>query len=353
MWTEDSVDSNPPLQSSRWTDPEASTLYGRTESHTGDTTGVPSSRETQFGLSGLRDTVGAPPAPPRRPLLVIIDGKRVSDRFVLDKDAVVIGREVDCDLSLQDGRISRRHTQICWSNRDHPTEDPLCFVEDMGSRNGTVVNGQKIEGRQPLRDGDRILLGTTLVGFYIKDEQELSLDQKLFEMATTDGLTGLSNRLFFQTESRREIERARRYDRSLCLMVIDLDHFKNVNDTHGHAAGDVVLRQFARLLTLAMRDGDILGRLGGEEFGALLPETDLKGAVATAERLRKRVEQQEFRYNDQVIQITVSVGVAAFGAQYTSRQAFFEAADKALYQAKQEGRNQVCAAPSPSEKSTT
>lgn len=279
--------------------------------------------------------------PHRRPVLVVIDGKQMSDRFILTRREVVIGRDSDVDIIFNDGRVSRRHAKITWENIENETEDPQCRVDDLQSRNGTMVNGQRIR-TQSLRDGDRIMIGTTLVGYYIKDDQELSLDQKLLTMATTDSLTGLANRLFFQTEARREIHRAARYGRPLSIIVIDLDHFKYVNDTFGHAAGDTVLRQLARIIVVTMREGDVIGRVGGEEFAVLLPETNLDGAVASAERLRQRVGSHVFRHQDTSIQVTISLGVAQHSAQYSKWEAFFEAADKALYEAKANGRNQTC-----------
>jgi len=212
--------------------------------------------------------------------------------------------------------------------------------------NATLVSGQRIE-RTGLHDGDRILIGSTLLAFYVKDEQELSLDQQLLQMATTDGLTGLANRYYFLTVARREIERARRYQRDLSLIMLDLDHFKSINDTQGHAAGDMVLRQLARILVVTMREGDLIGRVGGEEFAILLPETALEGASATAERIRQRVSDHNFQFHGIDMHVTVSLGVAEFTYSYATREAFFEAADKALYEAKSKGRNCVCEAPKP------
>lgn len=282
--------------------------------------------------------------PHRRPVLVVIDGKQMSDRFILTRREVVIGRDSDVDIIFNDGRVSRRHAKITWENIENETEDPQCRIDDLQSRNGIMVNGQRIR-TQTLRDGDRILIGTTLVGYYVKDDQELSLDQKLLTMATTDSLTGLANRLFFQTEARREIHRSVRYGRPLSIIVLDLDHFKSVNDTFGHAAGDTVLRQLARILVVTMREGDVIGRVGGEEFAVLLPETNLEGAIASAERLRQRVGSHVFRHQDTSIQVTVSLGVAQHSSQYKKWEAFFEAADKALYEAKANGRNQTCHVP--------
>ncbi len=327
-----------------WLNPDDSTLpAAKNRARTPD----PSGETRVDGITtSQRETIPNPSAR-RRPVLVHIDeGRRVGDRFILAKPEIFIGRESNCDLSFQDGRISRQHARILWENMESDREEPRCSLEDLGSRNGTLVNGQRIE-RTGLHDGDRILIGSTLLAFYVKDEQELSLDQQLLQMATTDGLTGLANRYYFLTVARREIERARRYQRDLSLIMLDLDHFKSINDTQGHAAGDMVLRQLARILVVTMREGDLIGRVGGEEFAILLPETALEGASATAERIRQRVSDHNFQFHGIDMHVTVSLGVAEFTYSYATREAFFEAADKALYEAKSKGRNCVCEAPKP------
>lgn len=298
-----------------------------------------STTDSRLAASPVRETR-------HRPVLVVIDGKRISERYVMRKPTAVLGREAEADMAVPDGRVSRQHARIVWENFEHEDQVPSCYIEDLDSRNGTLVNGMKVK-RHPLKDGDRLLLGATLVGFYIKDDAELNLDQQLLVMATTDALTGLANRHYFQNESRREIDRARRYSRPLSLILLDLDHFKKVNDTYGHPAGDAVLRQVARILITAMREGDLVGRLGGEEFAVLLPETPLEGAVASAERLRDRIEHHVFTHKDMQIHATVSLGVAEFSPTYAGRESLFEAADRSLYDAKASGRNRVRVAQTP------
>lgn len=280
----------------------------------------------------------------RRPVLVILEGKSPGKQHILEKEATTLGREIDVEMVLNDGRVSRHHCRIRWENIDRDTEEPRCLLEDLDSRNGVIVNGQRIR-EHALQNGDHFLVGATLIGFYLKDEKELNVEKRLLAMATTDGLTGLANRAFFETEARREIDRANRYGRPLSILTMDLDHFKRVNDTYGHPAGDTVLRQFSRLLLVTVRQGDLVGRLGGEEFGVLLPETPMVGAVRTAERIRERTERHTFQHKDLKILVTVSIGIAEYSPQYTNRTDFFEAADQALYRAKEAGRNWHCCAP--------
>jgi two-component system cell cycle response regulator len=163
-------------------------------------------------------------------------------------------------------------------------------------------------------------------------------------MSVRDELTGMFNRRYFREALEREISGAQRYNHGLALCMIDLDHFKRVNDTHGHLCGDRVLQEFGRLLGDSIRKYDVGCRYGGEEFAVILPDTPLDKAVSLCERFRERVQEHEFKYEALTLRITASAGVAAraTGALITGRQ-LVDLADKALYQAKSQGRNQVVA----------
>jgi diguanylate cyclase (GGDEF)-like protein len=165
--------------------------------------------------------------------------------------------------------------------------------------------------------------------------------EQIREMATTDTLTGLYNRRQFYTMAEIELARSTRYNKPMTIMVIDLDHFKKVNDTYGHAAGDITLRNIARLCQLVLRKIDLVGRLGGEEFGVLLPETSLKDALIAAERLRETIANTTIEFKGDEIAVTASIGAAqSFGLDDTL-EAILERADYALYEAKEAGRNQI------------
>ena len=162
------------------------------------------------------------------------------------------------------------------------------------------------------------------------------------EMAVTDALTGLRNRRLFGERLGEELLRAQRYAKPLSLMMLDLDLFKDINDRHGHVAGDAVLQQFGRLLAAQMRDVDLAARYGGEEFAVILPETDGDAARRIGERIRAAVQAAHFEAPDgQVIPLTVSIGIAAAPPAPKDGAVLIEAADAALYQAKQAGRNCV------------
>jgi diguanylate cyclase (GGDEF)-like protein len=168
-------------------------------------------------------------------------------------------------------------------------------------------------------------------------------NEKLRSLAFTDGLTGLYNHRFFQDMLDREMNRVERYSRSLSLILIDIDHFKNVNDTYGHPQGDAVLSSIAKLFEDTIRRPDMAARYGGEEFAIVLPETNTKGAVVLAERLRKLVEDKEFPVEDKLIRVTISLGVTTYdsSAGKKTKDEVIAAADKALYNSKGTGRNKL------------
>jgi diguanylate cyclase (GGDEF)-like protein len=167
---------------------------------------------------------------------------------------------------------------------------------------------------------------------------------ELRQMAKSDGLTGALTRRGFLSEVERDFERSRRYDRPSALVLIDIDHFKRINDLYGHQAGDDVLMNFARSCRDGMRRTDVLGRMGGEEFGLLLPETDASEALECAERLRTMIEAMRVKSDGQEIAVTASFGVAALGPGITGAAHWLSEADIALYEAKQFGRNRAVAA---------
>lgn len=170
------------------------------------------------------------------------------------------------------------------------------------------------------------------------------LEAELFHQASTDALTGISNRRYFMARGEQELRRARRFARPLAVMMIDIDHFKGVNDTHGHAGGDVVLQEVVKACTASLRGTDALGRLGGEEFAVLMPETELRAGAEVADRLRHYIAERPIVVGTQIVHCTVSVGIAALQPQDADMDALLQRADHALYLAKRGGRNQVIVA---------
>ena len=168
-----------------------------------------------------------------------------------------------------------------------------------------------------------------------------SANTKLQELALRDGLTGLLNRRYWESCLEREFARHQRYDNPVSLVIFDIDHFKRVNDTYGHQTGDEVIRETARITSQLVRETDFAGRYGGEEFVVLLPGTTLDGAAQFAERLRSTIERQQLDYQGSPLTFTVSLGVATLADDMAGYKALLERADKALYQSKEGGRNQV------------
>ena len=171
-----------------------------------------------------------------------------------------------------------------------------------------------------------------------------SYEKKLLEMARIDALTKAYNRSFLDKRLTEELERARRFANPLSIILIDIDFFKNVNDTHGHLCGDHTLRSIASILQRTVRTVDLVGRYGGEEFCCILPETPSANACILAERLRHEIETEVFTFGDRQFHITISLGVAEYDEETTTLEALIGRADSALYQAKSAGRNRVICA---------
>ncbi len=226
--------------------------------------------------------------------------------------------------------------------------------------NGTVVRGLQALKIFPLRSGESTV-GTLVCGSRKPDAlpegaqrdlamlalqaaealQRTRLYERAERLATTDGLTGLSNRRTFNEQLKSRLRQAERYRRPLSLLLLDIDHFKRVNDTHGHPAGDAVLRGVARLAQKQARDTDLCARYGGEELALILPETDAPGALVIAERIRAAMAAAQHFTESGAVRVTVSVGIATSAGGGDSPEALLEACDKALYRAKQGGRNRV------------
>lgn len=277
----------------------------------------------------------------RRPgeaCLVVIHAPVQNDlgrRYVLDKDTTTVGRGRDNDIVLPSDCVSRRHARL-------EQRAGTLFVVDLASTNGTFINDDAhcVRERQ-LERGDRLKIGDTIFKYLSGSDIELQYHEIIFRMTVTDGLTDLANRKQLDALLEEEIPRARRHNRDLSLLMIDIDFFKNINDTHGHLTGDSVLRGLAAILQRRLRPNDKLGRYGGEEFCAILPETSVHNAAKIAEELRALVEAHAFVAEDKNIRVTISVGAGALQAGMTLPD-LYRCADEMLYKAKRTGRNKVC-----------
>ena len=196
--------------------------------------------------------------------VVVIHGEGLGKRVDVDEKPIIVGRSQECDLHIPHPSVSRQHCSI-WRDAEGYR------VRDLGSTNRTRVNEQRIDGAM-LADGDHITVGETILKFISHASVEARYHEEVYQLATHDALTELCNRRHFLELLDKEIARAERHGRPLALAIVDVDHFKRVNDEHGHIAGDGVLKQIAEVLRAHVRGEDIAARIGGEEFAVLLPE---------------------------------------------------------------------------------
>ena len=267
--------------------------------------------------------------------LVAYAGAALGRVFPIRAGLVILGRAPDAGIALLDGEVSRYHARF-------RVEEGHVQVEDLGSTNGTRVNGELIRGPLDLRAGDRLSMGGHVLKLVFLDPLERTFHETLLDLSTKDPLTGLANRGSVLAEFQNRFGLSLRYDRPLSVVVCDLDHFKRVNDTYGHGAGDFVLHVFGERLMGALREADLAGRIGGEEFLMVLPETDLSGARPFAERLRKAINSMPVPLPSGAINITCSLGIAERTAADLEAGQLLARADAAMYQAKSSGRDRVC-----------
>ncbi len=287
-----------------------------------------------------RTSIFEPPAPATgvkrdRAYLVVLAGASVGEMYKVETDKTVIGRGQKAHIRLLDDGISREHAQVV-------IEGNKVFLQDLGSTNGTFCNGIKVD-RKELADGDKILVGsTTILKFTYHDNLDEIFQKQMYESALRDGLTKAFNKKYFTDRLESELTFAIRHSSALALVMFDIDHFKKVNDTYGHQAGDYVLSEMSTLLTTTLRAEDVFARYGGEEFAVICRGIDLSQAHVVAERMRKAVEKHRFVHEGTVIPVTISVGVTGLPDPVVKDASdLVSRADKALYQSKHGGRNRV------------
>lgn len=266
------------------------------------------------------------------PRVIVVSGMMLGLQVELGETAVTIGRASECELTLPHPSVSRQHCRI-WR------EGGRYLVEDLGSTNRTYLNGKVVE-RAELSDGDQISIGSNAIKFFLGASVEACYHHELIDLAIYDSLTGFFNRRHFRGLLDEEAEKAGR-SKPLALMMMDLDHFKRINDRHGHLVGDQVLAGIARVIRGHVAAGAPIGRLGGEEFAVALRATTLQAAAAIAETLRAAVEERAIDAREQCLPVTLSIGVAESRGEASAAE-LLRLADAQLYRAKQGGRNRVC-----------
>jgi diguanylate cyclase (GGDEF)-like protein len=269
--------------------------------------------------------------------LVVIYTKEptlLGKRFVLDSGAMRIGRGAENHIILEGDSVSRRHAFFEFRGS-------AWWVVDENSTNGTYVNDEQIKKELCLTNGDRVKVGPTIFKYLTGQDVEAQYHEEIYRMTIIDGLTGAHVKRYLLEALEKEIIRARRHQRDLSFIMFDIDHFKKINDFHGHLAGDHVLKELARIVQARIRRDEVFARYGGEEFALLLPETSLEGARSLGEGLREKVETSRFVFQNEVIPVTISVGAAVLDPAHKTGVDLIQLADEKLYEAKRGGRNRL------------
>jgi len=280
-----------------------------------------------------------------KPALVFLSGELIAVPIPLDRDNVILGRALGADVRVNDFQVSREHARIETVRNENGRD--AYYVHDLDSRNGTFINGRKIR-RERLENGDKITIGETILRFDLLDEIDREYQRQIHRLISHDDLTGLLSSRSFFSELRREAGRAIAEDRPFCVLMMDGDNFKAVNDTFGHLTGSKTIEEIGAAIMKNLRSGDVAARFGGDEFAAFLLDADLPQAVVAAERIRAGIEKYKFNIVRQggpseSHNITVSIGIASFPEDSLDPIELVEMADSALYRAKRSGRNRVIA----------
>ena len=279
-----------------------------------------------------------------RPALVFLSGDLLAVPIPLERDEVVLGRALDADVRINDTKVSRRHARIN-IERSAENDDVVYRLTDLKARNGTFLNGQNVES-EILQNGDKITVGEHILRFELLDDIDREYQYQIRRLLSHDDLTGLLSSRSFFSELRREAARSGAEKRRFCVLMMDVDHFKQVNDTYGHLTGSKTLEEIGNSIMGILRNGDAAARFGGEEFAAFLLDAELAQGLVAAERIRQVIEEREFSVlrRGKAIEthhITISIGIALFPSDSSDPIELIEMADSALYRAKREGRNCV------------
>jgi two-component system, cell cycle response regulator len=268
-------------------------------------------------------------------VLLRLDGQDTGQVLSLGAGRSSVGRMEGSDLVLLEPSVSRRHARFVADGEGFR-------VEDLGSSNGTYVNGELVSQRW-LREGDVVQFGgQACFRFMQMDDRGARALRRLYESSVFDGLTGAFNRRYLDERLKAEVAFALRHGTECSLVLLDVDHFKRINDTWGHCSGDTVLREIATVCAGLLRAEDVFARFGGEEFVVILRGIDLGGARAVAERLRKSIKRLEVKLEGGTVRPTVSAGCSRLKeCRESSATELLASADARLYQAKREGRDRV------------
>jgi len=252
-----------------------------------------------------------------------------------NKKNVVIGRNRECDIPIQDLSISKRHLSI-------RLEGLKVFAEDQDSTNGTTVNDKSIKGEDEveLKDNSRIKIGNIVLKFLDRGNPEIISMKQNFEKAFRDPLTGIGNTFMLDRRAKEFFMQSKQYNIPMSLIIFDIDHFKKVNDTYGHLAGDFIIKGVIRITQTCFRSNDLFIRCGGEEF-CIIMQSLIDRAESAIANARKILEGMEFNYKEHKIRVTISAGVDCYKTTDKKWKKIYERADQLLYKSKRGGRNKV------------
>jgi len=261
-------------------------------------------------------------------------GPDIGRRIPLMSTQYIVGRDSEAGFVVSRSSVSRQHARL------YTDEAGNWWVEDLSSTNGTFVNEARITAQQ-LTDADQVRFGDAIYKFLSGSNIESAYHEAIHNMAIQDGMTGIHNKRYFLEFLERELAVASRHGHPLTLVMFDVDHFKKVNDTHGHLAGDAVLKDLAGRIRPRIRREDLFARYGGEEFACVLPSTALAGGVVFAEHLRTLIEERPCLFDGKSISFTISLGVTTLHKENVDGETLIKRADENLYAAKHAGRNRV------------
>ena len=262
-------------------------------------------------------------------------GPDIGKRVPLMNTQYIVGRDSEAGFVVGRSSVSRQHARL------YMDEDGGWWVEDLNSTNGTFVNESRIKS-QSLSDADQVRFGDAIYKFLSGSNIESAYHEAIHNMAIQDGMTGIHNKRFFVEFLEREIAVCVRHGHPLTLVMFDVDHFKKVNDSAGHLAGDAVLKDLTGRIKPRIRREDLFARYGGEEFACVLPSTALPGGIVFAEHLRTLIEERPTLFDNQEIKFTISLGVTTLHRETgVDPSGLIKRADENLYTAKRSGRNKV------------
>ncbi len=272
----------------------------------------------------------------REPVLVVVQGAEIGRRYRLNERRLILGRDADqANLVIDDASVSGKHVML-----QVDRVSGRYGIIDLGSRNGTFVNGIRVEGG-PLREGDKLFVGSTVLKFAFHDPIEEKFHGEIDQLMHVDSLTGLYVRRWFDQEYPKAFAQACKEGTPFCILMMDMDGLKAINDEHGHQLGSHSISETGKIIKACIETNGFAARFGGDEFVAWVTPCELEQAIDGAEDIRQRIEAFRFELDGIVVAPTISIGVAELEPGIEGPEALMRIGDDALYRAKKAGRNTV------------